>query len=372
MSSTSSLEAIRFEPGKLLLLNQLKLPLEEVYEDCSTPEKGFDAIRTMMVRGAPAIALAAALSVAAHLRNVPDSSFKDAVDRVAQTKRWLVFLNDSRPTAVNLFEATKKLCEFCDKWIEKNEKAGTQMQFVQDFEQKCSALLEADVQDNRNIGEAGAQHILSLFPGRSVQMLTHCNTGSLATAGFGTALGVIRRLHELKNLSHAYCTETRPYNQGARLTAFELVYEKIPSTLITDSMASYLMKLGRVDAVVVGADRVTRNGDTANKIGTYQLAVAAKHHGIPFFVAAPFTSIDVTLATGDLIHIEERPAHELTHVAGVQLAAPGIGVWNPGFDVTPGSLIDGIFTEKGAVLRKSQKNQTYDLMEPVIANDTSL
>ena len=181
--------------------------------------------------------------------------------------------------------------------------------------------------------------------------MTHCNTGSLATSGYGTALGVIRSLSSQKKLKEAFATETRPYNQGARLTAFELVFEKIPATLITDSMVSFLMKTKTIHAVVVGADRVALNGDTANKIGTYQIAVAAAFHKIPFYVAAPTTSIDLNIKTGDEIHIEERPKHEVTHIQNIQIAPSEINVWNPSFDVTPANLITGIITEHGTVLR---------------------
>nr|CAG4648721.1 EOG090X08IP [Polyphemus pediculus] len=178
--------------------------------------------------------------------------------------------------------------------------------------------------------------------------MTHCNTGSLATSGYGTALGVIRSLHKTGHLEHVYCTETRPYNQGSRLTAFELVYEKMPATLICDNMVAALMKQFKINAVIVGADRVTANGDTANKIGTYQIALLAKAHNVLFYVAAPFSSIDFQLASGDLIPIEERPHHEMTHIGSTRTAAPGINCWNPGFDVTPAHLITGgIVTEKG-------------------------
>lgn len=211
-------------------------------------------------------------------------------------------------------------------------------------------MLEKDLKDNRSIGDLGARHLLEQTNprGGKVTVLTHCNTGALATAGYGTALGVIRSLHEMGRLEHTFCTETRPYNQGARLTAFELVYEQIPATLITDSMAAAAMAHRGVSAVVVGADRVVANGDTANKIGTYQLAIVAKHHGVPFYVAAPSSSCDLHLETGKEIVIEERPSQELTDLNGVRIAAQGIRVWNPAFDVTPHELITGgIITELG-------------------------
>jgi len=235
-------------------------------------------------------------------------------------------------------------------------------------------MLINDVSDNEAIGKNGSDWILqhsSRAMNGPVSIITHCNTGSLATAGYGTALGVIRSIHSAGSLKHAFCTETRPYNQGSRLTAFELVHDKIPATLVTDSMAAALMKLKgeseNIAAIVVGADRVAANGDTANKIGTYALAVLAKHHGVKFLVAAPRTTIDLNTQSGDAIKIEERPGVEMTRIRGpkvvgsgvdldgesetVSIAANGIGIWNPAFDVTPAELIDGIVTEVGVVER---------------------
>lgn len=209
-------------------------------------------------------------------------------------------------------------------------------------------MLEKDISDNKAIGENGARAILGPGDGTgNIRVLTHCNTGSLATAGYGTALGVIRSLYAAGRLEHVYCTETRPYNQGARLTAYELVHDKIPCTLVVDSMVAALMRVKRIHAVVVGADRVVANGDTANKIGTYQIAVLAKYHNVPFYVAAPFTSIDMSIPTGDCIVIEERPHREMTHVGEHRIAAPGVSCWNPAFDVTPACLITAIITERG-------------------------
>ncbi|NXB04732.1 MTNA isomerase, partial [Cnemophilus loriae] len=210
-------------------------------------------------------------------------------------------------------------------------------------------LLEKDRRDNRNIGMHGASHILGRVPGGGpVTLLTHCNTGTLATAGYGTALGVVRALHQRGSLSRVFCTETRPYNQGSRLSALELRHDGVPVTIIADSAAAATMRERGVQAVVVGADRVAANGDVANKIGTFQLAVAAHHLGIPFYVAAPSSTCDPTLASGRLIPIEERPGTELTHLGGVLLADPEVDVWNPAFDVTPHELITGgIITEWG-------------------------
>jgi len=232
---------------------------------------------------------------------------------------------------------------------------------VEKYITQAEKLYRDDISGNRQMGEFGANAILS-DKSKKVKILTHCNTGSLATGGFGTALGVIRTIYAKDRLEHAFCTETRPYNQGARLTAFELVYDKIPATLVTDSMVSALLKQKGIDAIVVGADRITANGDTANKIGTYQVAITAKFHGVPFYVAAPTTSIDVKLANGSLIPIEERPKNELTHIQGIEIAASGIGVWNPGFDVTPASLITGIITEVG-VITKADKDAEFNVIE---------
>jgi len=256
--------------------------------------------------------------------------------------------------------------------------AGSAETVVGRYVEAAEKMLVDDVKDNENIGRFGAEWILGNaevgegeVKGR-VAVLTHCNTGSLATAGYGTALGIIRSLHSGSNLTHTYCTETRPYNQGSRLTAFELVHDKIPATLITDSMASSLMSLKSIAAVIVGADRVAANGDTANKIGTYQLAIVAKYHGVKFVVAAPTTSIDMKTASGKDIVIEHRPGKEVTVIRGplakndtvdmevdlenvgtVATAARGINVYNPSFDVTPKDLIDAIATEKGVAVKNA-------------------
>lgn len=224
------------------------------------------------------------------------------------------------------------------------------------FIEKIVGMLEKDISDNKAIGQHGAEAILGNFKSTGgVNILTHCNTGSLATAGYGTALGVVRKLQELGKLNRIYMTETRPYNQGSRLTAFEIVHEKINGTLICDSSVAYLFQKKHIQAVVVGADRVAINGDTANKIGTYQIACLAKHHGVDFYVAAPFSSIDVNIKSGEQIVIEERPEHEMTYSNGKRVAAPGISVWNPAFDVTPGDYIKGIITERGVFEPKNLK-----------------
>lgn len=348
--SAPTLEAIKYERGSLQLLDQLKLPFIFEYMTIKTCEECWTAIRDMNVRGAPAIAIAAALSLAVE---ASAKSFSTDSEAKAWLKDRLEYLKTSRPTAVNLFNDCDRLSALVEKL------GGSGACVLEGYVDEAEKMLAKDIADNIAIGKAGADEILRRAGKDKVKVLTHCNTGSLATARYGTALGVIRYLHEQGKLERAFCTETRPYNQGCRLTAFELVYEKIPATLVTDSMASYLMATQGIDAVIVGADRVVANGDTANKVGTYQLAIAAKHHGAGFYVAVPFTSMDTKMKTGSEIHIEQRPAQELTHVNGMRVAAEGIEVWNPGFDVTPGQLIDGLITEKG-VCSKGEDGK-YDL-----------
>lgn len=330
-------------------------------------QNGHSAIKTMKTRGAPAIAIVAALSLAVDINTRFEKGEFATVDQVVQfVQESLEYLKTSRPTAVNLFDAAAKLLTVVQ---ESAKEAKEPADVVYAYIEAAEKMLVDDVQDNKNIGKFGADYITSNVKDKdNICVLTHCNTGSLATAGWGTALGIIRDLHASGNLKHAYCTETRPYNQGSRLTAYELVYENIPATLICDNMASALLKQNpQVQAIVVGADRVAANGDTANKIGTYQLAITAKYHGILFIVAAPSTSIDLNTKSGADIVIEQRPAEELVTVSGVRVqdneptsirtAAEHIGVWNPSFDVTPSELISAIVTEKGVVVKKDGETQ---------------
>lgn len=380
---SGTLEAIRYTRGSLDVLDQLRLPHEHHYDAVSTSPEAFDCIRSMRVRGAPAIAIVASLALAVELgaASTQTKIGGSSQEAIAFIDDRLDYLLESRPTAVDLANAIALL---------KKEVRGAQVAGLDDAAAKAAvvdayvaaaeAILQRDLQSNLAIGNHGADWLLkqgdsaststSTSGSEKISVLTHCNTGSLATSGHGTALGIIRSLHARDALHHAFCTETRPYNQGSRLTAFELVYEKIPATLITDSMAAALFALKKdshnIRAVIVGADRVVRNGDTANKIGTYQLAVLARHHGIRFVVAAPTTSIDLQTPTGAQIKIEERKREELTQVTGPVVGADGtvdlsqpavrvatadqrIDVWNPAFDVTPHALIDVIVTEKGAV-----------------------
>ncbi|KAI9004900.1 S-methyl-5-thioribose-1-phosphate isomerase [Phycomyces nitens] len=361
MSANRTLEAIKYTPGSLLILDQLALPHETIFEPILNIQDGHAAIKTMKTRGAPAIAIVAALSLAVDVATrAAKHEFKTVPQAVEFLNSSLEYLKTSRPTAVNLFDAANKLSIV----IENAAKKATSPSDVTDaYINAAEKMLVDDVQDNKNIGKHGASFIVDNCKNKKdIRVLTHCNTGSLATAGWGTALGIIRDLHQNGQLKHAYCTETRPYNQGSRLTAYELVYENIPATLICDSMASALLQQNpNVQAIVVGADRVAANGDTANKIGTYQLAITAKHHNILFIVAAPSTSIDLSTKSGKDIVIEQRPAEELVTVTGllegknipatVRTAAQGVCVWNPSFDVTPSELISAIVTERGVAVK---------------------
>ncbi|KAL1893662.1 S-methyl-5-thioribose-1-phosphate isomerase [Ceratocystis pirilliformis] len=360
------LESVIYSRGRLQVLDQLRLPHEIHHDEVKTCEEAFDSIRTMRVRGAPAIAIVASLALAVELDNGA-SVATSAADAIAYIDGRLDYLKESRPTAVDLSNAISLLKQKIREPAAASGASSVNAALIDAAE----GVLAKDVTTNRAIGAYGAAWLAanaSASTESPVSVLTHCNTGSLATAGHGTALGIIRSLHEGKALKHAFCTETRPYNQGSRLTAFELSYENIPSTLITDSMAAALFKRRKaelnISAVIVGADRVVRNGDTANKIGTYQLAILAKYHGIKFMVAAPTTSIDLKTEHGDEIVVEERKKEELTQISGAVVNADGsissdtarvatadqrISVWNPAFDVTPYELIDAIVTERGVV-----------------------
>ncbi|KAF2789496.1 Methylthioribose-1-phosphate isomerase [Melanomma pulvis-pyrius CBS 109.77] len=365
------LQAIKYSRGQLQILDQLKLPHSEEYDHIYSSTDAWHAIKEMRTRGAPAIAIVAALALAVELVNMKLSPIAEEVKVFILEK--LDYLVTSRPTAVNLADAARKLKSTAEEAANKEGSDGEDVREA--YVAAAQKMLVDDVSDNENIGRHGADWIVkNTEAGKKgqVSMLTHCNTGSLATAGYGTALGVIRSLHSSGALKHAFCSETRPYNQGSRLTAFELVHDQIPATLITDSMAAALLQLKgsseNIAGIVVGADRVAANGDTANKIGTYSLAILAKHHGVKFLVAAPRTTIDLETKSGKEIVIEERPGKEVTLIKGprhdgvtldlgvvetVSIAANGIAVWNPAFDVTPAELIDGIITEVGVVEKDS-------------------
>lgn len=338
-----SLKAICYNKGKLEVLDQLLLPAQTKYIPVSGVEDGWKVISKMQVRGAPAIAIVGCLSLAVEIYNEQYETKQMFKQEIEGKLNYLV---SARPTAVNMKLATDELISLVNGWVD--DSSISVIEIKERFIQETEIMLEKDISNNKAIGMFGAERILQNVPsGTSIQLLTHCNTGSLATAGYGTALGVIRKINENNQLEHVFCTETRPYNQGARLTAYEFVHDKIPATLVLDSMVASLFKSRKIAAVVVGADRVVANGDTANKIGTYQIAVVAKHHNVPFYVAAPSTSIDFAISDGKLIEIEQRPDREMTHIGEHRIAAPGIRCWNPAFDVTPANLITGIITEKG-------------------------
>lgn len=341
-----TLEAIKWnrEENKLVILDQTLLPDMTLYLHIEDVHNGWKAINMMKVRGAPAIAIVGCLSLASEI--IKHKEFKNKQAFCDFMKAKFNNLVTARPTAVNMKKAADEFIKLANELRDDSNYSLSSMKdrILNDLE----AMLKIDVKVNMAIGNNGAQEILSKNASKdSITILTHCNTGSLATAGYGTALGVIRSLHKMGKLTHVYCTETRPYNQGARLTAYELVHDKIPATLICDDMVAAVLKTKQITAVVVGADRVTLNGDTANKIGTYQIAILAKYHNVPFYVAAPRTSIDTNMHNGDNIIIEKRSAEEITHINGNRIAAEGIECWNPAFDVTPASLITGIITEIG-------------------------
>lgn len=323
-----------FENGVLKLLDQTKLPTETVWHEYKSCDQVAEAIRKMIVRGAPAIGVAAAYGIAIGA-NAVDTDDKDEFFK--ELDRMAGEMKSTRPTAVNLFRAVdrivKKACENKDRSIAEIKKL---------IIEEASEMDREDVENNRKIGEYGNRLI---NPGDII--LTHCNAGSLATCDYGTALGVIRAAHESGKRIQVYADETRPYLQGARLTAYELMQDGIPVTLICDNMAGYFMHKGIINCCIVGADRIAANGDTANKIGTYTVAVLAKENNIPFYVAAPISTIDFDTATGDEIVIEERDHREITYICGIQVAPDGIGVKNPAFDVTPNRYITAIITERG-------------------------
>lgn len=334
MTAYDSVRAVAWEQGSLKLLDQRMLPQRQDYIVLSDAAATADAIRAMVVRGAPAIGIAAAYGVVLAARAAwaqAHEGWKKAIEPDLQR------LAASRPTAVNLFWALERM-RAAMAHIESDPETALLAE--------ARRIHEEDIAGNQAMGRYGAQLIK---PCEAV--LTHCNTGSLATGGFGTALGVVRTAFAAGKIKTVFADETRPWLQGARLTAWELVQDHIPVYLLAEGAAGYLMKSGRVSWVIVGADRIAANGDTANKIGTYSLAVLAKYHGVKFMVAAPTSTVDMSLPDGAAIPIEQRSADELLSLAGQRVAAEGASAWNPVFDVTPAELIDAIVTEKGLVQR---------------------
>jgi methylthioribose-1-phosphate isomerase len=331
---TPEVTPIVWRDGKLLLLDQRKLPAREQYLMCRGARDTARAIRSMVVRGAPAIGVTAAYGLAVEARKFRRSQLHADFEAAAEA------LAQARPTAVNLGWAIERM-----RVVMAGVAEGTDPREVARlFAEEAQRLHAEDIAVNRSLGIHGAKLLID-----GGDVVTHCNAGALATAGYGTALGVIRASWDEGRRFGVYATETRPYLQGARLTSWELTKLGIPVTLVTDSMVGHLFQSRPISAVVVGTDRTAANGDVANKVGTYQIAVLARRHGIAFYVAAPTSSIDLACATGADIPIEERESSEVTHVSGRRVAAEGVGVFNPAFDVTPAELVSGIITEHGFV-----------------------
>jgi methylthioribose-1-phosphate isomerase len=326
-----AVRTIEWRNGTVVMIDQRLLPTQEVYRVYRNHRDVAQAIKDMVIRGAPAIGVAAAMGIALGMRTVRGRDTQATFERLCRT------FAATRPTAVNLFWAIDRMRDVflaC---------RGRPLETVRErLVTEAIAIHDEDIAANRRMGAHGA----GLLPD-TVAVLTHCNAGALATAGYGTALGIVYAAHEAGKRVQVIACETRPFLQGARLTAWELKRERVPVTLITDNMAAHLMQRGRVDCVIVGADRVAANGDVANKIGTYAHAVVAARHGIPFYVAAPTSTVDLACPTGVAIPIEERPAREVTHVFDRQIAPSGVRVANPAFDVTPNELVTAIVTERG-------------------------
>lgn len=333
-----------YHDGYLEMIDQRELPGREVWLVMDSVEDVADGITDMVIRGAPAIGIAAAFGVAIGVRNRLRAGEVDGLD--AAIDGMVERLTDTRPTAVNLRWALRRMRRVADDYVDQSAEA-----LVERLFEEADAIRMEDRQNNLEMAKYGAE----LLPD-GAEVLTHCNTGGLATGGFGTALGIIRAGRAEEKLEHVWIDETRPYLQGARLTTWECLKDDIPATLITDNMAAHFMKEGRVDAVVVGTDRVVANGDVANKIGTYGLAVLCRAHDIPFYVAAPISTIDLETASGEEIPIEQRSRQEVTDVGGAQLVPDGADVAHPAFDVTPADYVTAIITERGVVRPPYEEN----------------
>jgi len=335
-----AVRTIQWSNNHVVMLDQRLLPGKEVYRVYRDYCEVARAIRDMVIRGAPAIGVAAAMGVALGALWVKGKNFDREIERIFHT------LEKTRPTAVNLFWALERMRRV---YIEKrNLGVETVKQLLK---QEAQKIYDEDIAANRLLGKFGAKLL-----GNATRILTHCNAGALATAGYGTALGVIRAMKEAGKEVEVLVDETRPFLQGSRLTAWELKKDKIPVTLLTDSMAGYLMQHGKVDAVIVGCDRVAANGDVANKIGTYGLAVLARRHGIPFYVAGPTSSIDLKCPSGAEVPIEQRNPREISHIFGHAVTPRGVRILNPAFDITTHDLISAIITEKGVITAPFNQN----------------
>ncbi len=346
----SKIRTIEWIDSYSRMVDQTKFPDKFVYIDIKTGDEMFDAIKTMIVRGAPAIGIAGAHGVVLYAQELQKQNlnFEEFKNELIKKSDYLV---TSRPTAVNLYwavEKQKNIIKSCSSDIDS---------LINELKINGKKLELEDIEINKRIGDYGAM----VVP-KGATILTHCNAGALATVGYGTALGVVRSAYANDSTIQVFADETRPRQQGARITTLELVMDGIPVTLITDGMCSYFMKKGMIDMVCVGADRIAANGDAANKIGTYTVAIAAKYHNIPFYVAAPLSTIDTSIKTGDEIIIEERNHEEVTIINGKRICSEGVKIINPGFDVTPHELITGIITEKG-ILKPDYKDSIAKVFE---------
>lgn len=328
------IHTLEWTKSGVVFIDQTKLPTEEVYVTCTTHQQVADAIRNMIVRGAPAIGVAAAMGIALGVKNSRAGNIADLKKEFGEISENI---RQTRPTAVNLFWAIRRMTEKFESL-----RTRTIPQIQEALIEEAQRMHAEDIAANQAMGRHGA----TLMPS-SGGVLTHCNAGALATAGYGTALGVIRAAVEQGKKIHVYADETRPFLQGSRLTAWELMKDGIPTTVISDNMAGVMMQQGKIGAIVVGADRIAANGDVANKVGTYTVAVLAKENGIPFYVAAPLSTVDLEAADGSRIPIEQRNKREVTHIGGKQMTPDGVGVENPAFDVTPAKYVTAIITERG-------------------------
>ncbi|WP_125152981.1 S-methyl-5-thioribose-1-phosphate isomerase [Clostridium rectalis] len=340
-----NVKTIQWKDDVLILLDCRKLPEKEEYIICNNYTELGEAIKTLGVRGAPAIGVAAAYGVVLSSIHCIENDLKKE-ECINYIKSGINYLSSTRPTAINLFWSLNRM----NKRLNKIKNLSKE-KIKEELLKEANLIFKEDIETNFSIGKYGNDIILD-----NCNILTHCNAGALATAGYGTALGVVRYAHNSGKNIHVYVDETRPLLQGARLTCWELLKEEIPATLITDNMAGYVMKLKMIDMVIFGADRITANGDVANKIGSYSLAVLAKEHNIPVYVAAPLSTIDLKLKEGKDIPIEERSKEEVRKLFGVKVAPDNIKVFNPAFDVTENNLISGIITEKGIIRPPYKKN----------------
>ena len=335
------MKPIKWSDDKVIILDQTRLPHEEIYLEFSDYKGVASAIKEMKIRGAPAIGVATGYGIALGARQINANNKEEFLNKLEPI---LELFSSVRPTAVNLFKAVERMKAAADKSYDV-------IQLKEDMLSEASNIHNDEEEYTRQISQHGINLIQDNFT-----IMTHCNTGTLATAGYGTALGIIKAAYEAKQGIHVYATETRPLLQGARLTTWELIKANIPVTLISDSMVGYFMNLGQIDCVIVGADRIAANGDTANKIGTYTLAVLAMENSVPFYVAAPSSTIDLSIQSSTKIPIEERDAAEVTHIQGTSIAPEGVTAANPSFDITPHRYISAIITEKG-ILREPYKSE---------------